>query len=236
MKIYISHTAVCSGWDIDSIFKDTCFQKAARTNAVKNKGPAESNVKMLDWDFRGWKKNPGKIEKDHLQNVKDYNFDVVMSMDLWKDNVEECLEYTQKLKKYCNRVLIPVHYFCEELKWEELAYPNANWFADNKFPPFEYRKDFTHILGGSPQSQLKLIKTKQKDLHGYSLKFPNIKSIDGNQIFNVAIKAGKYWIPIKPYWIKPFPFDKDWTNEEIFKISVRTLDQEVRKLTESTFF
>jgi len=56
MKIYISHTAVCSGWDMDAILKDTCFQKAARTNAVKNKGPAESNVKMLDWDFRGWKK------------------------------------------------------------------------------------------------------------------------------------------------------------------------------------
>ncbi len=230
MKIYISHTAVCSGWDIDAIFAGTLFQKAARTNAVKNKAPAESDVKMLDWDFRGWKKNPAKIKADHLQNVKDYQFDVVMSMDLWEDNVEECIAYTHELKQYCKRVLIPVHYYCDELYFEEIAYPNANWFVGNIFPPTTHRKNITHILGGSPQSQLKLMQTTQKDLFGKTLKFDNIQSIDGNQIFNVAIQAGKYWITTKPYWVKPNLYKKDWTNEEIFKKSVQNLDQEVRKL------
>ena len=227
MKIYISHTAVCFGWDIDSIFKDTCFQKAARTNAVKNKGPAESKVKMLDWDFRGWKKNPEKIKKNHLQNVKDYNFDVVMSIDLWEDNIDECLAYTDELKKYSKRVLIPAHYFVPELKNYELAYPNANWFSKNVNAPPGYREKITHILGGSPQSQIKLIKTKQLNLFGQPLKFPNIESIDGNQIFNVAIRAGKYWSPIRPYWRKP---KIKITNEEIFKISVKNLNEEVKKI------
>jgi len=181
-------------------------------------------------------KNPEKIEKDHLQNVKDYEFDVVMSMDLFDYNVDECLEYTQKLKKYCKRVLIPVHHITPELKKYELAYPNANWFTYNIYIPFNYRGLFTHILGGSPQSQLQTINTTQKDLWGYSLKFPNIESIDGNQIFNMAIRTGKYWNPIKPYWRKPNHYDHDWTNEEIFKMSVRNLDQEVRKLSESTLF
>ena len=228
MKIYISHSAVCSGWDIDSIFKGTCFEKAARTNAVKNKAPAESDVKMLDWDFRGWQKNPEKIEKDHLQNVKDYRFDVVMSMDLFDYNVDECLEYTQKLKKYCNRVLIPVHYYTEELQQEELAYPNANWFKQNSIPPVRYRRNFTHILGGSPQSQLKLLTTPQKDLYGNALRCPNIESIDGNQIFNVAIRVGKYWSPIKPYWRKP---KIKMSNEEIFKLSVINLNNEINQLS-----
>lgn len=116
MNIYISHTAVCSGWDIDEIFKGTKFLKAARTNAVKNKGPAESDVKMLDWDFRGWLKNPNKIEQDHLQNAKDYNFDVIMSMDLFDYNINECFKYTDELKKYCKRVLIPIHHFVLRLK------------------------------------------------------------------------------------------------------------------------
>lgn len=230
MKIYISHSVGCATWDMEDIFKDTLFQTGCRTSRFKDKDIGK--VKMLDWDFLEWKKDPEKIEKLHLKLVKENDFDVVMSMDLFDYNVEECLEYTQKLKKYCNRVLIPVHYFYDELKWEQLAYPNANWFADNKFPPAEYRRDFTHILGGSPQSQLKLITTTQKDLHGNSMRFPNIESIDGNQIFNVAIKTGKYWYPNKPYWFKPNYYQHDWTNEQIFKMSVKNLDQEVRKLTQ----
>ena len=236
MRVYISHTAVCTGWDMDAIFKGTCFRKAARTNAVLNKGPAESDVKMLDWDFRGWELNPKKIEADHLQNVKEYKFDVVMSMDLFEYNIDECLAYTKELKKYCDRVLIPVHYFYDELLEYELAYPNANWFASNKYPPAKFRPNFTHILGGSPHSQLRLITTTQQDLFGNALQFPNIKSIDGNQIFNVAIQAGKYWSPTKPHWRKPNYYDHDWTNEEIFKLSVQNLDQEVRKPTESEPF
>jgi len=234
MKIYLSHSVGCAGWDMEGIFKNTLFQTGCRTSRFKEAD--KGKVKMLDWDFLEWEKDPEKIENLHLKLVQENKFDVVMSMDLFDYNVEECLDYTKELKKYCKRVLIPVHYYTEELQWEELAYPNANWFTKNKYPPAKYRKDITHILGGSPHSQLRLITTTQQDLFGNALQFPNIKSIDGNQIFNVAIKVGRYWSPTKPHWRKPNYYDHDWTNEEIFKLSVQNLDQEVRKPTESEPF
>lgn len=223
MKIYISHSVGCATWDMEGIFKNTLFQTGCRTSRFKEKD--KGKVKMLDWDFLEWQKNPEKIEEKHLELVKNNKFDVVMSMDLFDYNVDECFEYTQKLKKYCSRVLIPVHYYSDEIQYEDLAYPNANWFTKNRVPNIEYRRFFTHILGGSPQSQIKLITTKQTDLYGNSLKFPNIESIDGNQIFNVAVRAGKYWSPTKPFWRKP---KTKMSNEEIFKKSVRNLDEEIR--------
>ncbi len=227
MNIYISHTAICSGWDIDAIFLGTNFKKAARTNAVRNKGPKESNVKMLDWDFRGWQKHPDQIEADHLQNTKDYDFEVVMSMDYWKDNQQKCLDYTDKLLKYCDRVLILVHYWDMNLKGYDLAYPNANWFAGNVFPPADYRDQIKHILGGSPQSQIKHLTTNQIDLFGHGLKFKKVESIDGNQIFNVAIRAGKEWFAKKPYWRKAAV---QIPNEQIFRNSVKKLDNCIKTL------
>ena len=227
MKIYISHTAECSGWDMDKIYKGTLFNKGARTNAVKNKAPAESDVKMLDWDFRGWMKSPDKIKDDHLQNTKDYNFDVVMSMDLWADNQAECFAYTDELQKYADRVLIPAHAYPKELMDYQIAYPNANWFASNTFPPADFRDNITHILGGSPQSQLDHLTTTQKDLFGNDLRFKKVESIDGNQIFNVAIRAGKEWYPTRPYWRKA---KVEIPNEQIFSNSIHKLDQVVKTL------
>ncbi|MHA1382336.1 MAG: DUF6610 family protein [Candidatus Helarchaeota archaeon] len=225
MRIYISHSVGCAGWDMENIFEDTLFRTGCRTSRFKEKDIGK--VKMLDWDYLEWKKKPEIIKEKHLDLVKNNKFEVVMSMDLWKDNFNEVIDYTNELKRYCEKVLIPVHYFTPEILEYDLAYPNANWFTGNVFPPKEYRDKIIHILGGSPQSQIKLITTTQKDLFGNDLRFKNVQSIDGNQIFNVSIQAGKYWSPIKPYWRKP---KKKMTNEEIFKISVKNLDNEIKRL------
>lgn len=218
IKVYISHTCKCTGWDIDSLYKKyPRYAKGARTNGY----PREGDVQMLDWDFRNFQKHPDKVKTKHLQLAKEKSFDVIMSMDLWSSNWEESLKYTDELKKYCNRVLIPVHYFVEELKDYELALPNANWFASNVFPPSkEYRDNVTHILGGSPQSQIRLMTSKQKDLYGDGLVLKNVQSIDGNQIFNVAVRHGKYWFPRKPFWIKSEP---QRPNVELFEMSLLNL-------------
>ena len=190
--------------------------------------PKEKEVKMLDWDYRAFLKHPEKIKKKHLQLVKEHTFDVVMSMDLWSTNWEDALKYANELKKHASRVLIPVHYFVEELLDHEMALPNANWFGSNVFPPGEYRDKVTHLLGGSPQSQLKLMTNKKdKDLEGYSLRLKNIESVDGNQMFWCAVRHGKYWLPHKPFWFKP---DKTIPNQEIFEMSLFSYNKILSKI------
>jgi hypothetical protein len=221
VRIYISHTVGCTGWDMPSIYKGTNFAMACRTSRFQNHEEGEP-IKMLDWDYKQWVKDPEKIEQKHLELAREHDFEVVMSMDLWKTNIPTALAYCDELKQYCDKVLIPAHYFPEELLGYELAYPNANWFAQNVFPPGEFRPFVKHILGGSPHSQLKLLQTTQRDLYNYPLRFPNVESIDGNQIFNVAIKTAKSWFPKKPHWVKVCE-----TNLEAFELSVHQVNQAV---------
>jgi hypothetical protein len=225
MNIYISHSVGCSGWDMPSIYEGTSFKLGCRTLRFN----PEENIQMLDWDFKEYQKDPEKVKRKHLHIVKEYDIETIMSMDLWEHNIKEALNFTDKLLKYGNRVLIPVHFYSEELKEYELAYPNANWFAQNNFPPFEYRLKITHILGGSPHKQINHLTTDQVDLFGKPLRFPNVLSIDGNQIFNVAVRVGKIWKPIKPYWRKP---KKSLTNEEIFKKSIHNFDKVIKEIAE----
>jgi hypothetical protein len=231
MIIYVSHSTGCAGWDMEAIYEGTNFKLACRTSRFKP--DKDKNIQMLDWDYLEWKKKPKEIEDKHIQIVRDYDIETVMSMDLWDYNISDALKYADKLQKYTNRVLIPVHYYCKELLEYDLAYPNANWFAKNIFPPFEYRDNIKHILGGSPQSQIKYLTTTQTDLEGNPLRFKNVESIDGNQLFNVAIKHGKEWFPYKPYWKKP---KTHRTNEEIFKNSVKRFDFYLQYLLTFDFY
>lgn len=213
MNIFISHTVGCTGWKMDEIYKNTNFKIACRTTRFSKKDIGK--VKMLDWEYLEWKKRPEKVKQRHWQLTQENHFEVVMSMDVWRYNLTEAIEFYETLK--ADNVYIPVHYYHKELLAYDLAYPNANWFSKNLFPPVEYRKNIKHILGGSPQSQVKLIRRNY---------FPNLKSIDGNQIFNLAIRAGKYWSHIKPYWHKP---KNKETNEEIFKRSVFNLNEIIER-------
>ncbi len=215
IKIYISHTVGCSGWDLPDIYKNTLFNIGCRTMRFREKD--KGKVKMLDWDYKSFLKRPEKIKDRHLELTKQENFQVVMSMDYWKNNRKECLEYTNELKKYCDRVLIPIHYYHPELLDYDLAYPNANWFADNKPIPGDYKSKISHILGGSPQKQLRFLK---------DLEYTNIESIDGNQLFNVAIKHGRYWSTLGDHWYKP----SNMTNEEIFRKSIKNFDIAVKNI------
>ena len=75
IKVYLSHTCGCTGWNIDTLYKKyKRYFKASRTMGF----PKEKEVKMLDWDYREFQKHPDKIKEKHLQLVKEHNFDVVM--------------------------------------------------------------------------------------------------------------------------------------------------------------
>lgn len=203
-RIYISHTIGCSGWNLDKIYEGTIFRKAITTKQTWEEG-----VKMLDWDF----KHPNS--KKHIRLAREHEFEVVMAPDIWnKSMLDYVLSIVGKLFNYCKRVVIPIHYYCEELEDFELAFPNTTKFnpESGKNLPFMgfWQNQVTHILGGTPERQL-----------SYLNYFPNVKSLDGNLIFRGAISYGKYWCPEKPKWRKPIV---EIPNQELFKISVMNLD------------
>lgn len=202
-RVYITHTCYCSGWDIDSIFEGTLFAKAIHTNQKY-----EDGVKMLDWDFRkpDWSR--------HLEKVRNHDFECVMAPDVASESdVNPTLDYVEKLLDHCNRVVIPIHYYDERLEGYELAYPNAKKFNVNARKElgliFEFSGSVTHILGGAPQSQLRM-----RDY------FPNLRSLDGNLIFWCAVWYGQYW---DGRWCK----QTGMTNQECFALSVKNLNKAV---------
>ena len=206
-RIYITHTCYCSGWNLDGIFENTIFRKAIHTNQKWEEG-----VEMLDWDFRrpNW--------SEHIRKAREYDFECVMAPDVHSEkDVDFAVKCADKLLKYCDRVVIPIHYYDERLEGYELAYPNALKFNKDARASLghisEFAEQVTHILGGSPHLQLKLAKY-----------FPNLKSLDGNLIFWCAVHYGKYW---DGKWVKPNP---PLTNEECFKLSVYKLDRLLRRL------
>ena len=203
-RIYITYTAYCSGWNLDNIFENTIFKKAMHTHQRYEQG-----VEMLDWDF----KKPD-IE-EHLLKAKTYDYEVVMAPDIWKaEDIDYTLQIVHKLYDFVDRVVIPIHYYDDRLSEYELAFPNAKKFNPNAGKKlsflWEFKNNVTHILGGSPHSQLKLAR-----------HFPNLKSLDGNLIFWSAVHYGRFWMW---GWKKP---QHHLTNEEIFKISVMNFQSAV---------
>jgi len=158
---------------------------------------------MLDWDFR-------KIEtrgldhtwKKHLQIVKDHKPEVVMAPDLWRDNWKFALRKYRVLDRICDRVVMPVHVKPKRIDLN-LAWPMGVWTEDH-VGVWEVSDQVTHLLGGSPHAQI--------EMSGY---FPNLRSVDGNQIYVIALRFGKYW---NRRWIKP---DPQLTTEECFRRSIR---------------
>jgi len=204
-RIYITHTCYCSGWDLDNIFSGTLFAKAIHTNQKWEEG-----VKMLDWDFR----KPNWIK--HIRKARDYDFETVMAPDVHSEkDVEFAIRCADKLLKYCDRVVIPIHYYDKRLEDYELAYPNARKFNPscriNLGFVWDFIDNITHILGGSPHSQLKLAQY-----------FPKLKSLDGNLIFWCAVHYGKFW---DWGWKK----HEGMTNYECFAISVKNFDRAVKR-------
>jgi len=223
LDIYISHTAKCTGWDIDSIYKETTFKKGARTMGyVREKG-----VRMLDWDYREYKKRPTKVLDKHIELMNTTDIEVVMMPDYWSILDKDLILYVMNMCEKDIRRVIPVHAFDKWLLDYELAYPNANWFSKNKFPPLKYRDNITHILGGSPQSQIKHLTTTQLDLEDNLLRFKNIQSIDGNQLFNCAVHHGKEWFSYKPHWRN---LGNDIPNEVKFSNSIKRFDTYIKEI------
>lgn len=207
-SIYISHTAQCTGWDLDNILKGTIFKKACRTSRWPMNGEGPS-IKMLDWDYRkpNWDK--------HLTLTKQFQdtLEVVMAPDLFhKADIEIRLIQVSQLLRYIDRVIIPIHCWHDKLHNYEVAYPNAKKFNPVKknYWLWDFKDSVTHILGGSPQSQY--------EMSGY---FPNLKSIDGNTIFQSAVRHGSYW---DGNWISTSKWKERITNEEAFRRSVKAVN------------
>jgi len=182
-SIYISHTSACSGWDIDKILEGTIYKKACSASRFPKK---ESNIRMLDWDFRSVLKfGFEKVWEKYLNIVQNNRFDIVFAPDSYVDsNPKQIVDCYHELKKYVPRVVIPLHGYFEEYEGLELSYPNADGFnaVPKNYWIWDIKNQITHILGGSPHKQFKL---KQM--------LPNVISLDGNQMFSCAIRTGKYW-------------------------------------------
>ena len=201
---FIAHTSQCSGWNLDDILQDTIFKKSGRTWRF----PKEESVSMLDWDFRRiaisgfdqtWEK--------HLSLAQENSFEVIMSPDLFsKTDWDDRIRQYEKLEKCSDRVVMPVH-VCPESLDIEVAWPMGVWTRDY-VAVWEVQDSVTHLLGGSPHAQLQMA--------GY---FPNLKTIDGNQIFWCAVRFGKYW---DSRWISP---EIQLSNEECFKRSVNNITE-----------
>lgn len=200
-SIYITHTAYLAGWDLEDIFKGTLFKKSATTSRI----PKDGSFAMLDWDFRSVE-GRGLIPtwKKHLQIVKSFKPETVMSPDLWIDNWKFAYSKYKALTRICDRVVMPVH-VPPKRSGLDLAWPMGVWTNDN-VAVWEVADDVKHLLGGNPHAQLEM-----------SNYFPNLRSIDGNQIYVVALRFGKYW---RGRWIKPNP---RWSTEECFRESVRNI-------------
>jgi len=184
--IALSHSILCSGFDMGWLRKYGVLLGANTTRAWTNK-KIRQEIEFLDWDFRLAKINLRLVMERHLQLVKEIRPKLTMAPDIMSDDSEEKikkkLEFADKLLKYAERVVIPVHKFSPLLKDYELAYPNSPSFSpSNNFVIWEIQDYVTHILGGSPHRQFKMMQY-----------FPNVVSVDGNSVFRVAIEYGKYW-------------------------------------------
>ncbi len=217
-SVYISHSSKCAGWDIDEIIKGTVFKKGCRTMRFPGDNSKEGpeTIKMLDWDFIQAQKDFGKVWNRHLEIAQTYDFEIIFAPDSFVESDPlEIMNKADKLLDCCNRVVIPLSGFFEDYIGYELALPIAGGFqkAPKNYWLWDVRSYITHILGGSPHSHI--------DYMGYC---PNVRSCDGNQLFTLAIKAGKYWKSGK--WLKP---EYDMSNEDIFKLSIDNVDRSLRE-------
>lgn len=203
--IFGSHTAYCSGWNIDKLYTGTIFKKSARTMRFR----FDEQIDMLDWDYRQYLRNPDKVFNRHIDIINSSDVKVAMLPDFFKSSDKQMIQELEKKISRNIRMLIPVHSFEKWLLDYELALPNANWFKANPDVPLEYYDNITHILGGSPHSHIQLVG-----------EFEQVITLDGNQIFNMAIKACKSWQNDFPKWKKIKP-----TNLEAFKLSIKNVNE-----------
>ena len=186
--IALSHSLLCRCFDMQWLKKYNVLAGANTSLAWNNKKIREE-IEFLDWDFKPASERFNTVMIRHLQLVKEIRPRLVMAPDIMHDDTEEKikkkLEFADKLLKYAERVVIPVHQYHPMLKDYELAYPNSPSFSpSNSFFVWEVQDNVTHLLGGSPHRQFKMMQY-----------FPRVISVDGNSVFRMAVSFGKYWEP-----------------------------------------
>lgn len=190
----LSHSTACSGLDMEWLKRYNVLPGANTSKAWGSK-KIRAEIEFLDWDFRLASKNFYLVKKRHLQLVKEIRPRLVMAPDIMHNDTEEKirkkLEFVDELAKYAERVVVPIHKFHQLLKDYELAYPNSPSFSPkNAFTVWEVQDYVTHLLGGSPHRQARMMKY-----------FSNVISVDGNSVFRAAISFGKAWFPPNK-WVK----------------------------------
>lgn len=190
----LSHSTVCSGFDMEWLRKYNVLLGANTSKAWGSKR-IRAEIDFLDWDFRLAKTNLHTAKERHLQLAREIRPRLIMAPDIMHNDTDERilkkLEFVDELSKYAERVVVPVHKFHPLLVDYELGFPNSPVFSPtNSFALWEIQEYVTHILGGSPHRQAKMMKY-----------FPRVISVDGNSIFRTAISYGKYWEPPNK-WIK----------------------------------
>lgn len=211
-RVYISHTVGCCGWNLDVIYAETMFAKACRTSRWPCHG--EADIKMLDWDYR-------KPNWDmHVEIAKRNRLEVIMAPDYWGGDLGLLIEQVSELQRWCERVLIPIHAWHDDLLYYELALPCAPRFA-KQWQGFysQISSNVTHLLGGSPARHLMFVQY-----------LPLIRTVDGNSLFQSAVRHGAYW---DGRWIRTTGNTNRRTNESAFGMSVQAVDRMWRRWNES---
>ena len=209
----LSHSTACSGLDMEWLRKYSVLL-GANTSKAWSSEKIRAEIEFLDWDFRLASKSFHLVKKRHLQLVKEIKPKLAMAPDIIHNDTEEKikkkLEFVDELAKYAERVVVPIHKFHPLLKDYELAYPNSpNFSPTNNFALWEIQEYVTHILGGSPHRQARMMKY-----------FPKIISVDGNSVFRAAISYGKYWEPPNK-WIR-------WEEAGLYNIFKKSIENVLR--------
>lgn len=64
-----------------------------------------------------------------------------------------------------------------------LAYSVPTKYGGSELPLWEFGRRLVHLLGGSPQAQMKLA------------RYLNVASVDGNMANKVALQHNRFWVP-----------------------------------------
>lgn len=167
-------------------------------------------IRMLDWDLMSIKRGSKTYDETwqkHLDLANNLDLELIMAPDIWPwTNQEETQEKIDQLRSLVERVVVPIHAQNFEIDCG-IAWPTGQWGQKNILPPiWEISDRVEHILGGGPK--------KQKFLAGY---FPNLKSMDGNQIMHNALYH-RVWTGQK------WAHETDWSKEECFLASMKGLE------------
>lgn len=138
----------------------------------------------------------------HLARVKELKPWAAIVPDLSetavdKDDVARAIKQAEQLRRYCRFAFITpklpgqIALIPQEFP---LAYSVKTSYGEAKYFWWELEGRQVHLLGGSPQEQMKLYR--------YVSTIAQVVSADGNMSQKLAISHAKYWQARRPWWFE----------------------------------